>query len=108
MCRADVPCRECDRDGDAKCGLESEHKGDHVPIAGVEMARLEARVVKLTADLDAKHAKLVEVADKLRAERRRARIFERALRSIAVNTCGVEPLAAAFARGTLIEERESR
>lgn len=46
-CRADVICRECGRDGDARCGLPPEHDGDHVPAVDVELARLRDLVQRL-------------------------------------------------------------
>ncbi|HEY1695176.1 MAG TPA: hypothetical protein VGG39_23570 [Polyangiaceae bacterium] len=43
-CGYDVTCRECDRDGEARCGLEPGHEGDHVPAVDVEVARLSAQL----------------------------------------------------------------
>lgn len=52
-CGAYVTCRECDRDGEARCGLPYEHEGDHVPRTDVRIARLEAVVVAARAHVSA-------------------------------------------------------
>lgn len=48
-CGADTTCHECDRDGEARCGLPPEHHGDHQPPADVEIARLRNLVQRLVA-----------------------------------------------------------
>ena len=47
-------------------------------------------------------------AAQIRALEAQNEVFRDALRSIGKNTCGVEPLAAAYARGILEENPEIR
>lgn len=54
-----TPCHDCDRDGDAECGLEYGHEGDHVPAADVERMRLEDA-------LDATRAQLADATESAR------------------------------------------
>ena len=73
-----LPPPECPRCGRAECASMADYATDHYAesMCDGHAEDWRARAKALTADLDAKHARLVEVADKLatvRAERDEAR-----------------------------------
>lgn len=52
-CGEYIPCPECDRDGDTRCGLPYEHEGAHLPANDVKIIALQSALAQAVSEREA-------------------------------------------------------